>query len=89
MEHFEESKRLVRSTAGTLKLAIATGRREQEQRGAVSADVWTTIDALADELVWRLGLLEAAERAAGLREPIDAGRFARVFGLIPPDPRRA
>lgn len=81
---FEASKRLVRSTAGTLKLAIATGRRELGERGGVSEDVWTTIETLADELTWRLGELERAERALGLRSGEDGGRRLLPFGMIPP-----
>ena len=81
---FEASKRLARETAGTLQLAIATGRRELAERGAVSEDVWSTIEELADQLTWRLGELERAERSAGLRRGDDAGHRLLPFGVIPP-----
>lgn len=83
---FDASKRLARETAGTLQLAIATGRRELQERGAVSDDVWSTIEELADQLTWRLGELERAERAAGLRPFEGIGRRLLPFGMIPPPP---
>lgn len=83
---FDASKRLARETAGTLQLAIATGRRELQERGAVSDDAWSTIEELADQLTWRLGELERAERLAGLRDRDDAGHRLLPFGVIPPAP---
>lgn len=83
---FEASKRLVRETAGTLQLAITTGRRELAELGGVSEDVWTTIEELADQLTWRLGELERAERLVGLRGREDIGRRLLPFGMIPPAP---
>jgi len=59
------AQRGVAAIAGTLKLAIATGRRELGERGRVSAEVWDLIDGLAGTLELELAELEPARRRAG------------------------
>jgi len=58
------AQRGVAAIAGTLKLAIATGRRELTERGRVSAEVWALIDRLASTLELELAELEPARRRA-------------------------
>jgi hypothetical protein len=78
------ARRLVSTTGRTLQLAIATGRRELDARGAVSGEVWSTIEDLGEELERQLGELERAERLAGRRDRGDVGDRVRVFGAVPP-----
>lgn len=57
----------VRSAVETLKLAIGNARTELRGIGAISDEAWELTERLAVQLEERLGELEQAERAAGLR----------------------
>jgi hypothetical protein len=50
-----------------LKAAIANARVELDDRGTLDESTWNLLDLLSEQLVDRLGELEAAERKAGLR----------------------
>lgn len=63
----EAARARVRSAVETLKLAIGNARAELRGAGAISDEAWTLADKLAVQLEERLGELEQAERAAGLR----------------------
>lgn len=55
----------VHSSAGTLRMAIATGRREHAETGTVREELWELMYRLAGELGERLGELEREQRHAG------------------------
>lgn len=53
--------------AGTLRLAIATARREHRETGDVREELWILMDWLAHELGEALGALEIERRQDGSR----------------------
>lgn len=57
----------VRTAASTLRLALDVGREQLAGGAKLTASMWATIDGLAEQLEDALGVLEAAERRAGLR----------------------
>jgi len=63
----EACRARVRSAVKSLQLAIGQGRAELRGAGAISDQAWELADQLARDLEERLGELEVAERAAGLR----------------------